>query len=237
MDCATQAEKTGIVRGHVDEGVLTLTDRCLCSVARSAHDTIVNWVGDRPDEQTLLALDAPLGWPVGQRALIVHEAGVGPPASAEAMFRRDTDRFVTEQMRQRPLDVGADRIARTAHAALALLASLRETLSDAIPLAWAPDFSSHVAAIEVYPAATLKGRGFISKGYKKREQIAIRSRIVQQLSTVCQIVHGGDLVAEADVLDAAVCVIAGYDFVAGRAAPPENAESARCEGWIWVVPP
>jgi predicted RNase H-like nuclease len=237
VDCATQAEKTGIVRGQVAGGRLTLTDRCLCSASRSALDTIVSWVGERANQRTLLALDAPLGWPTALRTISNHVAGGAPPAAAEAMFRRDTDRFVTERMRQRPLDVGADRIARTAHAAITLLESLRQALSDPIPLAWGPDFSGRLAAIEVYPAATLKGRGFLSKGYKKPDQIAERSTIVQQLSTVCEIVHTGDLIAEADVLDAAVCVVAGYDFLTGMAVPPHNVATAHTEGWIWVMPP
>ena len=43
------------------------------------------------------------------------------------------------------------------------------------------------------------------------------------------------LLAQADVLDAAVCVLAGADFLAGRALGPE-AMSARIrrEGWIWI---
>lgn len=153
------------------------------------------------------------------------------------MFRRYTDRFVTEHIQQRPLDVGADRIARTAHAALSLLASLRQTLAEPIPLAWEPSFATRLAAIEVYPAATLKAKGYISKGYKKRDQIAERSRIVVQLTSCCTILRSSDLISEADVLDAAVCVLAGHEFLAGRAVAPRDNATARLEGWIWVTSP
>lgn len=233
VDCATQDSKTGVARGHVVDGMLTVEDVALCSAASSAHDTIARWLVESP-EKTLLALDAPLGWPSGMRALAGHVAGFPVPATAESMFRRDTDRFVTEHVQQRPLEVGADRIARTAHSALTLLASLRQTLAEPIPLAWEPTFATRLAAIEVYPAATLKAKGYISKGYKKRDQIAERSRIVAQLTECCTIRHSGDLISEADVLDAAVCVLAGHEFLAGRAMAPRDNSSAQQEGWIWV---
>lgn len=38
-----------------------------------------------------------------------------------------------------------------------------------------------------------------------------------------------------DVLDAVVCLLAGADFLLGRAKPPEGEEVALAqkEGWIW----
>ena len=57
---------------------------------------------------------------------------------ANAMFRRITDVFIQTRLGKRPLDVGADRIARTAYAALAILAILRVELGIPIPLAWTP---------------------------------------------------------------------------------------------------
>jgi len=41
----------------------------------------------------------------------------------------------------------------------------------------------------------------------------------------------------ADVLDAAVCVLAAGDFLLGRAMAPENRSQAEREGWIWVRAP
>jgi hypothetical protein len=31
-----------------------------------------------------------------------------------------------------------------------------------------------------------------------------------------------------------VCVLAGSDFLHGRALPPPNLDEAKREGWIWV---
>lgn len=37
---------------------------------------------------------------------------------------------------------------------------------------------------------------------------------------------------DVDVLDAALCVVAGADFLAGNVAAPPDPERARKEGWI-----
>ena len=79
------------------------------------------------------------------------------------------------------LDVGADRIARTAYTALAILGKLRTELGIPIPLAWTPTDVLPVAAIEVYPAATLVAHQIRSTGYKKRDQTVERREIVEAL--------------------------------------------------------
>jgi hypothetical protein len=133
--------------------------------------------------------------------------------------------------------VGADRIARTAHAALRLLAAIRERTGYPIPLAWIPAFDGPVAAIEVYPAATLKATGIRASGYKKPRNKAERREIVRVIRGR---IHVSEDVAEvlcgnADVLDAAICSLAGLDFIRGKAFTPEDWDEAVREGWIWVV--
>jgi len=44
---------------------------------------------------------------------------------SNAMFRRTTDLFIQTTLKKTPLDVGADRIARTAYATVAVLGNLR----------------------------------------------------------------------------------------------------------------
>jgi hypothetical protein len=46
-----------------------------------------------------------------------------------------------------------------------------------------------------------------------------------------------DLGTSADPVDAAVCVLVGADFMAGRAMGPENRSLAEHEGWIWTAAP
>jgi hypothetical protein len=151
------------------------------------------------------------------------------------MFRRATDRFIKKELGKTPLDVGADRIARTAHAALRLLGDLRERLSAPIPLAWTPACIAGVAAIEVYPAATLLAHGLRSNGYKAAQQIAQRRELVGQLrSRLMFVTQTPILEGNADALDAVVCLLAAKDFLEDRAMPPPDQLVAEREGWIWA---
>ena len=43
------------------------------------------------------------------------------------------------------------------------------------------------------------------------------------------------LTSNADALDAAVCVLAGRDFIRGHALSPPDLDEAKREGWIWVA--
>jgi hypothetical protein len=131
-------------------------------------------------DPALIAIDAPLGWPKQlAETLINHRAGMPIETPANAMFRRTADVFIQQKLKKTPLDVGADRIARTAYAALAILGTLRVELGMPIPLAWAQADVSRVAAIEVYPAATLVAHRIWSIGYKKPAQTEKRREIVR----------------------------------------------------------
>ena len=185
----------------------------------------------------LLALDAPLGWPapLGD-ALAGHRAGDPLDASAHALFRRATDRDVRARLGKQPLDVGADRIARTARAALGLLGALREQLDLPIPLVWYPDVEG-VGAVEVYPAATLRAYGVDATGYKRADGAAARGRVVGALRAEVDVPDLPVLIESDDAVDAAVCVLAGADVVRGRARGPTDRALAEREGWIWVRDP
>lgn len=235
IDCATVDAKVGLALADYRQGEVRICESTLCTRESSAAVRVFEWVrgAQRP---ALLAIDAPLGWPVPlSRALTSHHAGEGLVASANEMFRRQTDRFIREKLFKTPLDVGADRIARKAHAALRLLADIGHQLGRPIPLAWRPQFLG-VVAIEVYPAATLVAHGFRSKGYKKRDQLAERREILVALSGE---VDMGSLMTtiekSADAVDAVVCLLAAKDFLGSRAMPPEDTTLAEREGWIWAA--
>jgi predicted RNase H-like nuclease len=104
--------------------------------------------------------------------------------------------------------------------------------------AWTRADVSPVAAIEVYPAATLVAHWIRSTGYKKPDQTEERREIVAALRRKLTIGESvPDLAISADLVDAAVCVLAGDDFIAGRAMNPENRGLAEREGWIWTAAP
>ena len=242
IDCATKANKTGLAFGRLDGGKFAV-----CSAKRgkggkweSGIDPLVKkWIerGKMEHRKVLLALDAPLGWPqpLGD-ALVSHEAGEALSKSADSdwMFMRETDRRIHRNTGKKPFSVGADKIARTAHAALSFLERLQ------IPLAWGPANLAPVSAIEAYPAVTLSEHGFLpDTTYKNARGRENRESIIGDLKTKMKLC--GDTEKQMrnsdDVLDAVVCVLAAADFVKSEAVPPENMKLAKKEGWIWVRKP
>jgi predicted RNase H-like nuclease len=235
VDCATEPKVTGIALGQLDNDHLTLADARLGGSRDRLRQTLTGWLST--SGPVLLCLDAPLGWPAGLAGgLARHHAGEQLSISPDRMFSRDTDRDVRARLQKRPLEVGADRIARTAHAATALLGDLRAATGFPIPLAWESALADGASAIEVYPAATLTVHGMPASGYKHRSDgIELREAMVGHLERVLTLkADPAALTESADVLDAAVCVLAGADFLRGRSVPPRNPSVAQREGWIWV---
>jgi hypothetical protein len=239
LDCAVDPRRRGVARAawdgrHVTVDHLARGDRCDLTAlvgAALAHGPV------------LLALDAPLGWPAALGpALADHRAGAPLRSPADDLFRRHTDRVVARRLGKTPLDVGADRIARTARAALGELDQLARGLGRRrpIPLLWQPTRPPRLAAVEVYPAGLLVAANCpVRSGYKPAAAHRSRAAILAHLA--------GDLVldppvaslaqAHADLLDAALCALAGADVLAGRCPAPGGAReraTARREGWIWV---
>ncbi|HKZ03328.1 MAG TPA: DUF429 domain-containing protein [Pyrinomonadaceae bacterium] len=236
IDCATQDTKIGVAYGVFSDGQLAVAEAFACTKEKSAAEAISNWLRERT-EPVLLAIDAPLGWPQSlARVLTNHRAGEELKVEANDMFRRATDHFVKQKTRKAPLEVGADRIARTAHAALCLLRDLRQELKTEIPLAWQWPLVSKVSAIEVYPAATLVAHALRSSGYKRPFQQVRRNEIIGKLSDIAYIPFdiSRKLLASGDALDAAICLLAAKDFLSGEAMPPPDQARGKAEGWIWV---
>ena len=235
IDVATVASKVGLAMAELDSHyTVKLQDVKLCGKGFEPAQPVGNWINEL-EGRILFAMDAPLGWPDSMRtAFSDHFAGRPLPVLPDELFRRKTDRYIKDETGKTPLDVGADRIARTAHAALKLLDEIGKHSGKTIPMAWSPDFND-IAAIEVYPAATLKVMGIRSSGYKLKNQDAERSEMMKALSHWVEVgEHASDLVENPDVLDAVVCVVAGMDFISGKAKPPPDKELAEREGWIWV---
>jgi predicted nuclease with RNAse H fold len=235
IDCATVEKKIGVALGMVTPTGTILSEARCCSAEETAVALVADWLQSEPRQRGLLAIDAPLGWPRDlSSALIEHRAGEPILVDPNSLFRRATDRFVCKTLKKIPLEIGADKIARTAHSALKFLADLRQRLGTAIPLAWTPDWQG-LAAIEVYPAATLIAHKIRASNYKKPGQIAERTGMVDELRSRMALPASCDaIVRSADALDAAVCVLAAADFVRGSVHKPLDDSLARREGWIWV---
>jgi len=234
IDCATDSRKVGLARGFIDGDRLFIDRLAKPGSAQSVADVVGAWVA--PDQATLFALDAPLGWPaLLAEQLITHQAGDVMNVDANILFRRYTDRFIKRMLGKQPLDVGADRIARTALAALKYLDGIGKTAGRDIRLAWSAELKSVWSAIEVYPAATLMQSGMRSVSYKKKEHSAERHQMLLALSDYLMFsTDTSVLIEDDDVLDAAVCVLAGSHFLRGQCLLPDDLALAKKEGWIWV---
>ena len=238
IDCATQDKKVGLARGRFDGNELTIEHADVCGRELDSARTVARWIRES-SRPVLIAIDAPLGWPFEMKAkLAIHKAGVPIPTPPNDFFRRETDRQIKTRVKKMPLDVGADRIARTAHMALELLRKVGKEIDEPVELAWNSTLGDAINVIEVYPGATLLAYGFPSGGYKNPDALDARKAILQHLSGVAA--FDLDIVAmegNADALDAAVCLVAARDFLLGLAAPPQDVALAESEGWIWCRDP
>ncbi len=232
IDCATQPEKVGLVRAVWDGNRLAEL-----KIHPGQRDTDVAGVveGWLPEEgPCLLALDAPLGWPQAfGTALAEHTAGQPLEVENALFFRRLTDRRLEHI--HHPMDVTADRIARTAFWAVNLLGEVARRTGQPVPLAWDCRQLEPLSAIEVYPAGTLTMLGMPASAYKKAEQVQPRQAIINGIrSFFAEDANWTPALADADQLDAALCLVAGMDFICGRCPAPDDPALAKKEGWIWV---
>ncbi len=232
IDCATQPEKVGLARALWDGKHLVELQIHPGHKDTDVAGVVAGWLPAK--DPCLLALDAPLGWPVAfGRALAGHTAGQPLPVAAASFFRRLTDRQLEHV--HRPMDVTADRIARTAFWAVNLLGAVAQRAGRPIPLAWDPRSLAPLSAIEVYPAGTLTQLGLPASAYKKAGQVSQRERIIKGIrSFFADGTDWSSCLADADQLDAALCLVAGMDFVCGRCPVPHGLALAKKEGWIWV---
>ena len=233
IDCAVAPEKTGVVVARQQGSELIVEG----SERGSEERPPVRIVLEAMEPDTLLALDAPLGWPDAfGRALANHCAGAALPVEPERFFRRETDDWVARKLGKRPMDPAADRIGRTAYAALSLLDGVRGAGWVPLSLAWSPEEArSGVHAVEVYPAGRLTVLGLPAQGYKRAGQRPRRQEILEALVAEFDLsIDRGPYLEDADQLDALLCVAAAADMLRGLAAPPENIDRARKEGWVWT---
>jgi predicted RNase H-like nuclease len=239
IDCATDPKNVGLALAELrDDGVTVLEVAVGGNIAQ-----LDAWLTSRitSSEPVLIAVDAPLGWPAPLGAFLVeHNAGDDAPDGAHRLFRRATDDCIHAALGKRPLDVGADRIARCAHAALKLLARLRVATAKPMRLAWSPGRVSETSCIEVYPAATLASRGISAKGYKAKDGVRARAAVIEAIAPEVKLSRETRTSAERldHVLDAVLCTLAANDFLRGTVipVPVQSAETARREGWIWARP-
>jgi len=243
VDCATQSNKVGLALGSMSNGLLTIDKAMKVGKSGSIANVVSSWIRENRTTKTLIAMDSPLGWPIklGEE-LIGHTAGSSLSTEAHQMFRRRTDFFIKEQANKQSLDVGADRIARTAHAALRLIDEIKEQVGVPIPLAWNSELRHPISVIEVYPAVTLKSCQLLPVTSYKKESNKEREQVFDGLSEFMALsdVDKQSIIDDDDILDAMVCVLAGSHFINEESVGPVTAKDralAEKEGWIWAKIP
>jgi predicted nuclease with RNAse H fold len=233
LDAATEPERFGYAIAEKSSSLVRVLDAGVLRSKRSV-DALSDIVAPRLQsaDKALVAIDAPLGWPAGAGETFVgHAAGLPIAIVPDRLFHRVTDEFVQSKTHKRPLEVGANLIARAAHAALSTLQRLREETRLQLPLVWTPEFHG-VGVIEVYPGASLISWGVAQDGYKK--DAAIRQRIAKELRA--RVTGLSERAIEpVDAFDAVLCAVAAADFLDGNAWMPEDIVAARKEGWIWFT--
>jgi hypothetical protein len=237
IDMATEPSKTAVSIARPSRAGLMVATTF---VPRSQEDLVERIAAETAaSARVLLAVDAPLGWPAALSAILAaHRAGSPISCERDAFFARATDHFVAREVGKSPLAVGSNYIARTAHAALAMLEQLRRQHGCSLQMAWEPGFDGHEAVIEVYPAGTLASRGLPASGYKKPGQRVERERILRAVREEIGVGVSEEMVVASDhVLDSLLCTLAGADFLEGRCLAPADLDLAAKEGWIWVMRP
>jgi hypothetical protein len=233
IDCAVDPANTGLCMAEYADGLL-IVQEALSGARREPAEIAAGWVGKGP---FLVGLDAPLGWPVSLGdSLVEHRAGDPLGLSANRLFRRFTDDYTAKSIGKRPMDVGADRIARTAHAALSFLADFRRLSGLPLSLGWKPGEPPAGEVLETYPAAWLTVAGLPSRAYKRRDQRSVRETILDGLPDWVELESGREsFLADADILDALLCIMVCVAYLQGKVAPPpaEREGLVRREGWIW----
>jgi predicted nuclease with RNAse H fold len=230
VDWAVDPRNVGLARGALYEGSV-LVEEVSGGKGISPADLLSDWLLSAP--RGVLAIDAPLGWPAPMAdALRDHAAGLPWRKYESDPFGRATDRFVARMTGKKPLDVGAQLIAKTAHSALALLEELRRLTRLELPLLWNEAPFDGWGVIEVYPAATLANRRLLRKSYSREEE-SRRTCLAGLSSELSFRVSEDEVCRSPHRLDAVVAMLTAADFVRGGCPAPENLDIAKREGWIW----
>ena len=115
VDCANEDKKVGLARGILTGGRLEVSEALSSFRKGAVLATLCQWID--PSTPTLLAIDAPLGWPSEMGTILAdHKAGEPITVEPNHFFRRRTDIDVKKRWSHQPLDIGADgrsRLPRT----------------------------------------------------------------------------------------------------------------------------
>lgn len=268
IDCAADPENIAVASATKAGTRLTI-DRVLLGEESSPDRTrpdrlrcLATAISDLiPTEMpTLLALDAPLGWPVAMRRVLA-ESAAGPvpgiPEDASLFFRRCTDRFVARKTGKTPQSVGASWVASLMHTALRLIDLIAKECGERTSMGGTAltrdnSFSENVHFIEVYPAlagplflgnqSSWKKVGEKLDGFREKNWEIAEERLRKRLRIDFALGDGVETDNERfrdHGVDAILCAWIGFRFLQGECVSPQrnetetSADDLAREGWIW----
>jgi len=232
FDSAVQEKNIGLVLCNYENGVLTLEDKKNNTL--TSEKQILIWSAN--DESIIMGIDSPLGWPAGfGLSLKDHIAGNNINIDATSFFERETDKFIYKTFKKKPLEVSADRIARTAYYTLNRINTINNKIATKYEILWNHNNPLSKGFIEVYPAATLLANEIEIKGYKDNKNC--RERILEELKSKYNFVitQNIDITTIDHDFDAFICCLAIHDFIQRNVYFPDNQiNKYKTEGWIWT---
>ncbi|WP_434992010.1 DUF429 domain-containing protein [Arthrobacter sp. Ld5] len=186
-----------------------------------------------------LGIDCAFGWPDDFVSFVTrHAEGLRVDGSREEglawrrrLSYRATDRATRDITGRWPLSVATDRLGLTAMHCAVLLDAIGDAVGTPV------DRSGGGTAVEVYPAATLRGWGFDTRGYKSDG--GVREALLDRILARAPWLDLGSatrqlLVSSDDAFDAVIAALAARAHALGRThpVPEEYRDQARREGWI-----
>ncbi|WP_104180225.1 DUF429 domain-containing protein [Arthrobacter sp. B0490] len=186
-----------------------------------------------------LGIDCAFGWPDDFVSFLTrHASGGRVEAGADQgmawrrrLSYRATDRITREITGRWPLSVATDRLGLTAMHCAVLLDAVGDALGTPV------DRSGGGTAVEVYPAAALRGWGFDTRGYKNDIQVrgALLARLLEHAPWLGVGAADRRLLTDSDdAFDAVIAALAARAHALGRThpVPAQFREQACREGWI-----
>lgn len=255
IDSAVQPANNGLTLGSYNNKSINILDKWDRSgnknkLEQSLIDTLYSWINK--EDQVLFCIDSPLGWPsLFGKTLSVHSAGksidinnqITMKDEMDKFFKRKTDIDIAKRYKKIPLEVSADRIARTAFSTLKRMGILNSMIkpSNPINLLWNNNFPNNqdwLGMIEVYPAVTLLSNELNIRGYKKADSIQLKNELLKNLESRYNIdksIRKFDFTIVDHDFDSLICCLAGIDFIEGRCKQADSADlELKTEGWIWA---
>jgi predicted nuclease with RNAse H fold len=254
IDCATENKKIGIVFSKFIGNKWTVTE--ISQGLNLANLTTKLRSFSQKKEETLIALDAPLGFPINLgKFLSPHKAGVpitnwdnGYKEHISQYVDRYTDRKIREKLNLIPLSVGADKISRVTFRTMELIGTIEKELGEKLNLIWKPEDCKGISFIEVYPASTLKSYGQPHNQYKQKKDDYNRNQIIDfiisKIDIDKELVENFQFESKIDALDALICAFTGKEFIKGnltsfdKLIEEKDLEEVKNivsnEGWIWT---